>query len=119
MIYGNWSTAEEVFKEFEIGQSYNTSEPISDKGKIEILFATYGYGDYDGEAFVLFRRGGEFFTVQGSHCSCSGLEGQWSEVKVTKESLLHEIEKGTLGSSSYDDEEHRFAPNLLKVLEVL
>lgn len=43
----------------------------------EILFASYDTDDYPGDAFVLFERGGVLFEVNGSHCSCYGLEGQW------------------------------------------
>lgn len=43
----------------------------------EVLYAQYGYGSYDGSARVLFERNGTLFRVDGSHCSCYGLEGQW------------------------------------------
>lgn len=121
VIYGNWSTAEEVFESFENAQGvYGDKQTIPEKGSIEMIFATYGHGSYDGSAFVLYRQDGKLFTVQGSHCSCFGLEGQWSPVEVTKESLLHEIEKGKLGKDSYyNDEEHNFAPKLLEVLKTL
>ena len=44
---------------------------------VEVLLASYSYEDYSGLAFVLFRKDGELFEVNGSHCSCYGLEDQW------------------------------------------
>lgn len=44
----------------------------------EILFASYGGAAYEGDAIVLFEREGKLFEVHGGHCSCYGLEGQWT-----------------------------------------
>jgi hypothetical protein len=43
----------------------------------EIIIADYTYEDYSGAAFVLYEQDGKLFEVNGSHCSCHGLEGQW------------------------------------------
>ena len=107
VILGHWSDAEDVFKDF---QSQQDGE--------EILFATYYSQDYDGSAFVLFHKDGKLFTVQGGHCSCNGLEDQWCPVEVTRDSLMHEIEKGHLGRDRYYDEGD-FADKLLEVLKQL
>jgi hypothetical protein len=47
-------------------------------GDVQIIYAEYSYQDYEGEAFVLFVEKGIIYEVNGSHCSCMGLEGQWS-----------------------------------------
>lgn len=52
-----------------------------------LLFACYDHQDYDGSAFVLFERDGALWEVNGSHCSCMGLEGQWEPTMCTPESL--------------------------------
>ena len=44
---------------------------------VEIVYAYYLYHEYEGQAFVLFIKDNELFEVNGSHCSCYGLEGQW------------------------------------------
>lgn len=62
-----------------------------DRGCLEgatILLASYTYENYTGEAFVLFEKDGLLFEVDGSHCSCYGLEGQWDPEETTKEALL-------------------------------
>lgn len=43
----------------------------------EILYASYECPPYEGYAFVLYERDGKLYEVNGSHCSCFGLEGQW------------------------------------------
>jgi hypothetical protein len=47
------------------------------------VFASYGGGSYEGDAFVLYQRDGKLYEVSGSHCSCYGLESQWSPEETT------------------------------------
>jgi hypothetical protein len=61
-------------------------EPLDLNGA-EILIAKYHTGDYEGSSFVLLRRGVELFEVNGSHCSCFGLENQWDEELTSIEAL--------------------------------
>jgi hypothetical protein len=53
----------------------------------EVLFAEYTYADYEGNAFVLYRKDGTLYEVSGGHCSCYGLEGQWDPEQTTPEAL--------------------------------
>lgn len=69
--------------------------------KINVLFASYGTGNYEGDAFVLYEQGGELFEVNGGHCSCYGLEGQFDGEKVILEELKNRLINGTFGESSY------------------
>lgn len=52
-----------------------------------IYLAWYGYGDYCGSSFVLFEKDGKLYEVNGSHCSCYGLEGQWEPEETSWEAL--------------------------------
>lgn len=54
----------------------------------EILFASYAPGCYCGDATVVFQRDGKFYMAEGSHCSCYGLEGQWSPSEIDPAQLL-------------------------------
>lgn len=81
-----------------------------------ILLAWYGGGSYDGSAFVLFERGGHLYEVNGGHCSCHGLEGQWDPEKTTVEAIVHRVENGCLGDNAYYDG-GGFGPFLLEVLK--
>jgi len=53
----------------------------------EVLFAAYGGGGYDGTAHVLFTRDGKLYEVNGSHCSCFGLEDQWTPEETTWDAI--------------------------------
>jgi len=66
---------ESLLEEWEIAES-----DVKDE---EILFAHYGLGSYCGSAFVVLERDRKPFEVNGSHCSCCGLEGQWEPEETT------------------------------------
>jgi hypothetical protein len=68
----------------------------------EVLFASYGGGDYDGDAFVVFVRDGKLYEVHGSHCSCNGLEGQWSP----EETSVAALEMRVRNAGSYMANDH-------------
>lgn len=61
----------------------------------EVLLASYTVEDYEGHAFVLYRKDGVLFEVNGSHCSCYGLEDQWAPETTTIEALRYRVEKGS------------------------
>lgn len=82
---------------------------------VEILLAYYTYECYSGDAYVLFRKEGKLFDVEGGHCSCYGLEGQWSPEETTIEALEHRMTNGHLGRS-YDGE-NIFADELSEVID--
>jgi len=91
----------------------------SDKWKEidEVLLASYSYEDYSGDAFVLFRKGDKLYEVNGGHCSCHGLEGQWEPEETTVKALLHRIKDGSLGVSGWGDDKHNvFAEELTDIL---
>lgn len=71
----------------------------------KILFASYTYEDYSGNAFVLFTKNGKLFEVNGSHCSCDGLEYQWTPEEVNLKELRHRVTKGTFGLEYSDRNE--------------
>jgi hypothetical protein len=71
---------EALMNSFEIGEG--------EMGGVEILLASYTYENYEGDAFVLFRRDGKLYEVNGGHCSCYGLEGQWKPEETTAADLL-------------------------------
>lgn len=64
----------------------------------QILFAAYGGRAYEGSALVVFEDGGKVFEVNGGHCSCNGLEGQWGAEETTWEALA----KRTLDPEEYE-----------------
>ncbi len=126
-LLNNWQdgTADDVFRDFDgerWGAYRNDDDPVplAEKPQFkgaEILLASYGTPSYEGYAFVLFRRDGKLWEVNGSHCSCYGLEGQWEPEETTVEALRHRLDEGTLGEGGYD--ENPFAAELRPVLDGL
>ena len=64
---------------------------------VNILFASYSTDNYSGDAWVLFQQDGILYEINGGHCSCYGLEGQWNPEQVTLDELKHRLLKGTFG----------------------
>lgn len=94
-----------VFKDFlelryQYGDDKKGDEEIAAMyPECKILFAYYCYQDYSGEAFVLVEQDGKLYEVNGSHCSCNGLEGQWDLEATSVEALAHRLTEGRLGRS--------------------
>jgi hypothetical protein len=75
-----FESKEDVVRNFEL-----SSEQLEG---VEILYAMYDGGGYEGEAHVIFRKDDKLYEVNGSHCSCYGLEGQWKPEETTVTALL-------------------------------
>jgi len=125
-LLNNWEgqAAKDVFTDFDGSRwsAYRDEDaiPVEEKPEFkdaEILLASYGTPSYEGYAFVLFRRDGKLYEVNGSHCSCYGLEGQWDPEETTVDALRHRVVAGELGGGGYD--ENPFAEELLEVLDGL
>lgn len=88
LYINDWSDSKEkgVFEDFE----------ISDE-RINILFASYSCSVCEGDAWVLFELDGKLYEVNGGHCSCYGLEGQWEPDEVDLKELEHRLINGTFG----------------------
>lgn len=72
--FGDWSNWDEMKRDWG-------NESVATDA--EVLMAEYTYEDYSGSAFVLFERDGKLYENHGGHCSCYGLEGQWSPEETT------------------------------------
>ena len=75
-----FQSKEDIIREFDI--------PESTLEGAKILFAYYDQGEYEGVAIVILERDNQLYEVNGSHCSCFGLEEQWEEEETSYE-LLH------------------------------
>ena len=85
------STTEDVLSSFAVPYPHDQAK------EIDIIAAFYRYEDYSGYAFVVYRdkRDGKVYEVNGSHCSCYGLEGQWEPEEVVVEELLNRPSYGS------------------------
>jgi hypothetical protein len=85
-----WSNSQDVINSFEA-----SSDAL--KG-CRVFVACYLDTDYSGSAYVLYASGKTLYEVHGSHCSCMGLEEQWSPEETTVDSLRHRLKHGDLNS---------------------
>lgn len=84
MLIG-WKSRDEMASDFEAGTGRWEKFKIADDFPTDeqILLGARGWGSYCGDAFVLFERDGKLYEVNGGHCSCYGLEGQWTPEETT------------------------------------
>lgn len=72
------------------------------------VYAWYDSSGYDGWAKVYYKLGKKYYIVDGSHCSCYGLEGQWDPVEYENKKLFLDcLARG-------DQEEYKTIVHLLK-----
>ena len=86
--FGGFNNLEDIAREFA-DEPYNRKRKIPENLPTEeqIIFAAYEGGSYDGAAIVVYEKDGKLYEVNGSHCSCYGLEGQWAPEETTREAL--------------------------------
>ena len=72
-----------------------------DRSEIEILFASYVYEHYSGDAFLIVEKDNKLYEVNASHCSCYGLEDQFGLEETSIEQLEFYLEKGGKFDYSY------------------
>lgn len=76
---GAWDSIQDMASDFEIS--------LAELQGVNVLYARYDQEQYEGSAFIMFEKAGKLYEVHGSHCSCYGLEGQWSPEEVMIEEL--------------------------------
>lgn len=107
MFLHNFKNKEDVLQDFYTPKGWEN---------INIILASYTYENYSGNAFVLFEQNGKYYEVNGSHCSCRGLEECWSPEETSLEALTSRLVNGTLGRD-YDGT-NEFADELAMVLKI-
>lgn len=108
IFLGDFEDEQDVINSFEETQNVLNGA--------HVLLAHYEIDGYEGSAFVLFERDGKFYEVNGGHCSCYGLEGQWEPEETSVAELVHRIKNGRLGVYGYGDT-NAFGQELLTILE--
>lgn len=103
-IYMGFDGLDDLIHQFEI------KNPLDER--LEILIAAYDQSNWTGTAVVIYRIGKEYYLVEGSHCSCYGLEHQWVPQEITLEYIQHRTKEGGW-SLEYMEEE--FIENLKSI----
>lgn len=92
-LFVGFDDADDIADEFS-GRSWglggDTVYPKPDLSNTEIAVAVYDGNGYSMNTFILFRNteDGAWYEVNGSHCSCYGLEGQWEPELVDPKAIL-------------------------------
>lgn len=68
MLYEGFEDWDDVLRTYNAPEGFENALP---------LLAEYTQESYDGWSAVMFIHQNKLYTVQGSHCSCYGLEDQW------------------------------------------
>lgn len=71
----------------ELASEFCDNSIVDELKDANLLVSYYELGSYEGEAFVLYEKDGELYEVNGSHCSCYGLENQWEPTRTTWKAL--------------------------------
>jgi hypothetical protein len=102
----NWKNKKDVIRDFHLENA--------DLICSHILFASYSTDNWVGNAFVLFMEDGHLCEINGNHCSCFGLEGQWNKEYTSVKALLYRLNNGSFGNCG--ESGNIFKRELLKFL---
>jgi hypothetical protein len=80
IYFERFTCLEDVAKEFCV--------PYEDIKDLDILYAAYDCSPYEGYAHVIYVKDKKIYEVNGSHCSCNGLEGMWEPEETSLTALL-------------------------------
>jgi len=118
--FGYFKSRDEVAVEFKeiIGPRYGKNENLTPNADFptdrQILFASYGGRSYEGDAWVIFTKDRKLYEVNGSHCSCFGLEGQWKPEETSWEAIAMRNLKSFECLADHDDEAIDFIAGILR-----
>jgi hypothetical protein len=116
VFLNGFSDADSVFSNFD-GERWDwDSDKKVDREGVNILFASYGSANYEGSAWVMYEKDGELYEVNGSHCSCYGLEDQWSPEEVLLAEVENRLINGTMGEDEWSG--NNFKKELCEFLDV-
>lgn len=80
----------DVFHDFTDANSvFDTyAAPVEWREGVTFIYADYETYDYEGHSFVVFMKNGKLYEVNGSHCSCNGLEDCWQPEETSFAALM-------------------------------
>ena len=79
-VFFGFENANQVFDEYAASET--------ERAGIEFIYALNDGEGYEGWSSVIFIKDGVLYEVNGSHCSCYGLEGQWRPEETSFKALM-------------------------------
>ena len=79
--------AKKIAEDWEYSSDAAQEKILDDLRGATIFMGEYTYESYEGSAMVVYEKDGVLYECNGGHCSCNGLEGQWSPEVTTIEAL--------------------------------
>lgn len=91
--FNDW---EDVQRQF--APDHRNASPVPECPE-HLIYAVYETPGYEGHAIVIFWAKDKYWYVEGSHCSCYGLEGQWQPEPYDTAELLKACLNRNYGSA--------------------
>lgn len=108
------------FEDFkDVCSEFNVDQKDLEKEGVYMLLGIYEYEEYEGSAFVLFLKEDKLYEVNGGHCSCYGLEGQWEPEETSVKAIGHRLEKGHLGCWRREKEFKHALEGVMNLMPIL
>ena len=60
----------------------------------EVVYACYNNESYEGSAILIYYKGLTLYEVNGSHCSCNGLEECWEPEETSWPAIAMRVNSG-------------------------
>lgn len=80
VFFNIFSCAQDVFDAYAAPQEWREN--------VIFIYADYETPDYEGSSFAIFVKNDKLYEVNGSHCSCNGLEEQWQPEETSFAALM-------------------------------
>lgn len=94
-IYDGFENWHDVAVNFDTGYSWDDESKAAALAKIpepeEVILAANNQGGYEGDAWIVYRNGEQYYEVEGDHCSCMGFEGQFDPQEYENVALFLDV----------------------------
>lgn len=101
----------------KIAEDFGIESTVLDGCDIVVAYMSVGDWGCDSGAFIVFRRDGHLYEVNGSHCSCHGFneqnycggDTQWEPELIERIEAVTQRENRALACGGYDCDQERNA----------
>ncbi len=112
MLFNDWknSSQDNVLRDFGLSDE--------ERRKWTVVGGSYVYENYDGRAILYVAQDGKLYEVTGSHCSCNGLEGDFTPQEVRPSTIVTMLRTQPESNRRYglDDSDQRMLATVIENL---